>query len=78
MVQLLQLSDANSRVDAILVSQANEERDYWLAVLERVAETILYLSERGLAVRGTGEVVGSSRNGNYLGILELWPSSIHF
>ena len=71
MVQLLQLSDANSRVDAEQVRQANVERDYWRALLERVVETIRFLSERGLAFRGSDEVVGSPRNGNYLGILEL-------
>ena len=71
MLQLLQLSDANSRVDAELVMQANVERDYWRALLERVVETIRFLSERGLAFRGSDEVVGSPRNGNYLGILEL-------
>ena len=69
MIQLLQRSDANCRVDAELVRQVNA--NYWRAVLERVVETIRFLSERGLAFRGSDEVVGSSRNGNYLGILEL-------
>ena len=73
MVQLLQRSDANSRVDAELVRQANRKRDYWRAVLERVVETMRFLSERGLAFRGSEEVIGSFRNGNYLGILELLP-----
>ena len=71
MVQLLQRSDANARVDAELVRQAKAERDYWCAVLERVVETIRLLGERGLAFGGSDEVVGSSTNGNYLGILEL-------
>ena len=46
---------------------ANTERDYWRAVLERVAETIRFLSERGLAFRGSDEVIGSSRNGKFSG-----------
>ena len=36
-----------------------------------MVETIRFLSARGLAFHGSDEVVGSSRNGNYLGILEL-------
>jgi hypothetical protein len=70
-IQLLHHSDANCWVDAELVRQANAERSYWRAVLERVVETICFLSERGLAFPGSDEVVGSPRNGNYLGILEL-------
>jgi hypothetical protein len=70
-IQLLHRSDANCRVDAELVRQANTERSYWRAVLEHVVETICFLSERSLAFRGSDEVVGSPRNGNYLGILEL-------
>ncbi|CAB4044185.1 Hypothetical predicted protein, partial [Paramuricea clavata] len=38
MVQLLLRSDAGNRVDAALVRQEQEERDYWRSVLERVAE----------------------------------------
>ena len=73
MIQLLQRSDANCRVDAELVRQANSERSHWRAALERVVETSCFLSERGLAFRGSDEVVGSPRNGNYLGILEtIW------
>ena len=71
MIQLLQRSDAGCHVDPELVRQTNDERDYWRAVLERVAETIRFLSERGLPFRGSNEVVGSPTNGNYLGILEL-------
>ena len=71
MVQLLQRSDAKSHVDAELVKQVKTERDYWCSVLERAVKTIRFLAERGLAFRGSDEVVGSTNNGNYLGILEL-------
>ena len=70
-IQLLQRSDAGCRVDSELVRQASEDRDYWRAVLERITETIRYLSERGLPFRGSNEIVGSPKNGNYLGTLEL-------
>ena len=71
MIQLLQCSDAGCRVDSELVRQANNVCDYWRAVLERVTETIRFMSERGLSFRGSDEVIGSRTNGNYLGILEL-------
>ena len=70
-IQLLQRSDAGCRVDSELVRQASEDRDYWRAVLELITETIRYLSERGLPFRGSNEIVGSPKNGNYLGTLEL-------
>ena len=59
------------RIDIQLESQFLETRDYWKKVLERVIETIIFISERGLAFRGSDEIVGSKDNGNYLGILEL-------
>lgn len=61
----------SERIDAQLESQFLETRDYWQNVLKRVIETIVFISERGLAFRGSDEKVGSKDNGNYLGILEL-------
>ena len=46
-------------------------RDYWDAVLERITGTVRYLSERGLPFHGSNEIIGSPKNGNYLGTLEL-------
>ncbi|XP_065675880.1 uncharacterized protein LOC136092089 [Hydra vulgaris] len=42
--------------------------DYWA---KRLVSVITFICERGLALRGKNETVGSSKNGNYLGILEL-------
>ena len=70
-IQLLQRSDAGCRLDSKLVRQVSEDRDYWRAVLERITETIRYLSERGLPFGGSNEIVESPKNGNYLGTLEL-------
>lgn len=39
--------------------------------MKRVVVVICFLAKRGLAFRGTNELVGSPHNGNYLGILEL-------
>ena len=41
------------------------------SVLKRAVSVIKFIAERGLAFRGDTELFGSSRNGNFLGILEL-------
>lgn len=59
------------RIDCKLVSEFNNETQYWREVLRRVVATIKFLSKRGLAFFGRNETIGSSQNGNFLGILEL-------
>lgn len=59
------------RIDASLNKQTRAHEKYWYCVLERISEVIRFLSERGLAFRGSNENIGSPNNGNYLGIIEL-------
>jgi len=59
------------RVDATLAKQVTAQQNYWYSVLERTSEVIRFLSERGLAFRGSDETIDSPHNGNYLGIIEL-------
>lgn len=40
-------------------------------MLKRIVSVITFICERGLALRGDNQVIGSAKNGNYLGILEL-------
>ena len=40
-------------------------------VLRRIVSVVKFICVRGLAFRGKNELIGSSNNGNYLGILEL-------
>ena len=47
------------------------KRRFWRNVLERLIDIALFLSERNLTFRGSEEVLGSPRNGNFLGIFEL-------
>ena len=54
-----------------LEEQKESDRKYWYKVLARVLSVIKFLSSRGLAFRGSSELVGSPQNGNSLGILEL-------
>ncbi|XP_065642154.1 uncharacterized protein LOC136073837 [Hydra vulgaris] len=58
-------------VDSTIVEQYRQECAYAKSVLERVVSVIKFLAERGLAFRGHTEILGSSSNGNFLGILEL-------
>ena len=52
--------------------QATElESKYWREVLRRIIDVIVFLSERGLALRGHDEIIGSCHNGNFLGIIKL-------
>ncbi|XP_065677347.1 uncharacterized protein LOC136092740 [Hydra vulgaris] len=54
-----------------MVSQIKSEINYWSIILNRIVAVIRFLAGRGLAFRGHNEVIGSSNNGNYLGVLEL-------
>ena len=71
MIALCARKTATGRVDTELTHQFESERQYWRMLLHRVVSVVQFLCERGLAFRGRDEVVGSSGNGNYLGILEL-------
>lgn len=44
---------------------------YWLELLKRLLSVIRFLSSRGLPFRSSNQTLGSSNNGNYLGLLEL-------
>jgi len=39
--------------------------------LKRLIDVLIFLAERGLAIRGTDQIIASSHNGNYLGLIEL-------
>ena len=58
-------------MDNHLVDELEREITYWRAVLMRVLDVLKFLCERGLAIRGKDETIGSVHNGNFLGIIEL-------
>ena len=68
---LCRRAKASGRANSPLIEQYQAEQIYAKAVLERVVATIKFLAERSLAFRGNDQVIGSSSNGNFLGILEL-------
>jgi hypothetical protein len=59
------------RVDYLAAKQVEEERRYWRLILKRLIDVLIFLAERGLAIRGADEIIGSAHNGNYLGVIEL-------
>ncbi len=60
-----------STIDKQLCEQVKNEKKKWKEILTRILDTILFLGERGLALRGESHRVGDHNNGNFLGILEL-------
>lgn len=59
------------RIDGQMELEFTKERDYWRNILKRIVAVIKFLAERGLAFRGNNELINSSQNGNYLGVLQL-------
>lgn len=57
-------------MDKELVKHLVTQTAYWTEVMKRVVVVIKLLAEHGLAFRGSEEVFGSPRNGNYMGVLE--------
>ncbi|KAK0137416.1 Zinc finger MYM-type protein 1 [Merluccius polli] len=68
---LLRRTSNVGTVDAAQRHQRDDMAKYWREVLRRVVAVIKFLSVRGLAFRGDDELLGSSSNGNYLGLIEL-------
>lgn len=59
------------RIDTEFTKQSEEVKYYWCNIIKRLVSVIKFICERGLASRGENEIIGSSKNGNYLGVLEL-------
>lgn len=61
----------DSSIDKLVIDQIRNETKKWKEILTRILDTILFLGERGLALRGDSHLIGECNNGNFLGILEL-------
>ena len=61
----------NASIDSLLTEQHRSEQEYWHKVLTRVVSVIRFLACRGLPFRGENQIIGSAKNGDYLGVLEL-------
>lgn len=58
-------------IDSELQKVNAAEKSRWKNVLTRVTDCILFLAERNLPLRGKKEQLDSTKNGNFLGLIEL-------
>lgn len=56
---------------SLLTKQLSEEKQYWRDILKRVFDAVCFLAVRGLPFRGSNGQIGTTHNGNYIGIIEL-------
>ncbi|XP_065662885.1 uncharacterized protein LOC136085499 [Hydra vulgaris] len=59
------------RIDSELAHEMDRHEHYWRSLLKRLISVLKFVCERGLALRGDNETIGSPNNGNYLELLEL-------
>ena len=71
MMNYLDYSLQKSNIEISMIKEIESEVQYWIKVLKRVVAGIRFLTERGLPLRGKNEVIGSPKNGNFFGIMEL-------
>ena len=58
-------------IDHIVVRNMGDSFKKWEHIFSAIVKTVLYITERGLALRGSVEKLGDPLNGNFLGLLEL-------
>ncbi|XP_042209606.1 zinc finger MYM-type protein 1-like [Homarus americanus] len=58
-------------IDSKLTTHVGQIEQYLCSLLKRLISVLKFICERGRALRGDDEVIGSPHNGNYLGLLEL-------
>ena len=59
------------RIESELAHEMDRHEHYWRSLVKRLISVLKFVCERGLALRGDNEAIGSPNNGNYLGLLEL-------
>lgn len=69
-ISLAQRRKATGRIDRKSRSiQETQQVQYWRKILRIIVNTIKFIAE--LAFQDDNEIIGSPRNGNFLGILEF-------
>lgn len=71
MIQIQDINQTKERVDSRLMNQIDGEKNYWKNILLRIVAVVKSLALRGLPFRGDNELIGSSKNGNFLISIEL-------
>lgn len=65
------LKNSESILKSFFEMQIETEAEKWKKLLKRFLDVILFIAERGLALRGSNQIIGDCGNGNFLGLLEL-------
>ena len=68
---LVNRARTTGNIDEGLAKESEKVEQYGCKILKRIVSVLKFICERGLAVRGDNETIGSANNGNYLGLLEL-------
>ena len=71
MVMMTTRKTSIGSVECHVIQGFENPRQCWRKVIERAVSVIAFLCERGPALRGKDEVIGSPSNGNYLGVIEV-------
>lgn len=71
LIQIQDINQTKERVDSRLMNQIDREKNYWKNILLRIVAVVKSLALRGLPFRGDNELIGSSKNGNFLMSIEL-------
>ncbi|KAL4143340.1 hypothetical protein QTP88_005681 [Uroleucon formosanum] len=70
-IQIQDINQTKERVDSRLMNQIDGGKNYWKNILLRIVAVVRSFALRGLPFRGDNELIGSSKNGNFLMSLEL-------
>ena len=60
---------SQSSISDYLLQALQNKTNTWRKILRRLLDVVMFLDERGLALRGKSNRVRDSKNGNFLGIL---------
>ena len=63
--------NCQSGIDFQFERKLRQHVEKWRSILKHILHMVLFHGERGLPFRGSVEHIGDSRNGNFLGLLEL-------
>ena len=70
-VSLVQRGNVVNRIDVEQQKQLDERCNYWRDILKRYVSVTRLIAERGLAFRGSDEIIGPSTNGNVISMITL-------
>ncbi|XP_057810247.1 uncharacterized protein LOC131024727 [Salvia miltiorrhiza] len=68
----------NETIDKVAQELLKKEKEYWKDVITRIIIIVKYLAKHNLAFRGKNEKLYKTRNGNFLGLIEMLVTNMAF